>query len=792
MKKHLSLLLILLANAVLQAQPINPDDIWPAQWIRAAEGPQQGFGVFHFRKAFALTELPEQLLVHTSGDNRYQLYLNGKLVTWGPQRGDLEHWYYETTDLRPFLQQGENTLAAVVWNFGAQPPDAQLSVQTAFVLCANDRQFRQLNTGSDWKGHFNEGVQECPVDRSEIGGYYGAGPKEKIFAAQYPWGWEQPDFDDSTWQPAISIESPKPKKCIWAGRWKLLPRTLPMETLSVERIPKARLAEGVALPEGFPAKPTDLTIPANQEVRLVLDQTYETTAYLQLLASGGKGSQIKVKYAEAPVEGALKTRNKGNRNIIEGKNFYGYHDEFYPDGGKNRLFAPLWWRAYRYLEISIQTAEEPLVLHEIYGLYTGYPFEQKADFKLMGENPPIAPDTLQQLLKIGERTMRLCSHETFMDCPYYEESQFVGDTRVEALVSYTHFGDARLGKNAVEQFGWSINSEGFLSARYPANSTYYIPNFSLFWIGMLYDYLHYVGEVEFITAKLPYARAILDYHFRRLREDGSVQYPDYHNFVDWSFPKGEAPVNQAGYSALVDLHFLMALQWAKALEETAGEKYFVQKYEQQIATLQTLIHQKYWQADRGLYADTPDGERFSQHTNSLCVLTGVVPNHGTAQQIMQKVMEKPEGMTAATLYWSFYLFEALHAAGLGGEYFNHLEIWKEAIAHGVTTWPETGLKSRSESHAWGSSPNYHFHKLVAGITPAAPGFEVIRIAPQLQQVEHLQCTMPHPNGLIKIDLQHKKGKIKGSISLPPGTTGTLHWNDKQLRLREGEQEVKGK
>jgi hypothetical protein len=45
----------------------------------------------YFRPSFALDQIPYSLLIHTSGDNRYQLFVNGQLATWGPQRGDLNH-----------------------------------------------------------------------------------------------------------------------------------------------------------------------------------------------------------------------------------------------------------------------------------------------------------------------------------------------------------------------------------------------------------------------------------------------------------------------------------------------------------------------------------------------------------------------------------------------------------------------------------------------------------------------------------------------------------------------------
>src|ERR1039458_5063458 len=89
--------------------------LWIARWIAVPGAPKTEYGVYHFRKTFDLATRPERFLVHASGDNRYQLFVNGQRAAWGPARGDLFHWRYESVDIAGFLQPGKNVLAAVVW-----------------------------------------------------------------------------------------------------------------------------------------------------------------------------------------------------------------------------------------------------------------------------------------------------------------------------------------------------------------------------------------------------------------------------------------------------------------------------------------------------------------------------------------------------------------------------------------------------------------------------------------------------------------------------------------------------
>ena len=108
-------------------------------------------------------------------------------------------------------------------------------------------------------------------------------------------------------------------------------------------------------------------------------------------------------------------------------------------------FEPLWWRTWRYLDLDIRTADEPLQLESLTAKFTAYPFEERATFK-SGD-----PD-LDKIWEISWRTARLDAHETYMDTPYYEQLQYIGDTRIQALISYAVAGDDRLGRQAIEAF----------------------------------------------------------------------------------------------------------------------------------------------------------------------------------------------------------------------------------------------------------------------------------------------------------------------------------------------------
>jgi len=202
--------------------------LWTARWIAVPKSPKTEYGVYHFRKSFDLSARPATFLVHVSGDNRYQLFVNGQRAAWGPARGDLFHWRYESVDIAGFLQPGRNVLAAVVWNFGEQAPEAQITLQTGFVLQGDGETERVADTGPSWKCARNPAYSPIVVTSGAVRGYWAAGPGDRVDSATHPWNWESPAFDDSSWSAAVVVAAAAGREARDVhSRWMLVPPPFP-------------------------------------------------------------------------------------------------------------------------------------------------------------------------------------------------------------------------------------------------------------------------------------------------------------------------------------------------------------------------------------------------------------------------------------------------------------------------------------------------------------------------------------------------------------------------------------
>ncbi|MBN1999449.1 alpha-L-rhamnosidase, partial [candidate division KSB1 bacterium] len=791
--KNIILLALLLLFTFLSASPesINPDLLtkrWPAYWIAHPTAPLCEYGVYHFRKVFSLEAQPETFIVHVSADNRYHLNINGRSVCYGPARGDRYHWRFESVDIAGYLQAGENVVAAVVWNFAEYAPVAQKSVQTGFILQGDGPPERIVDTDTSWKVIKNTAYQPLVNHGALLHQYIVVGPGDKVDGLQYPWGWQSIKFDDSEWPSARQLTNGQPSGTGTDLQWILQPRTIPLMESHIQTFSAVREAEGIKVPEGFLAGFSEFKIPPLTNIRILLDQGFLTTAYPQLVVSDGTGASMKMTFCEALFD---QNGEKGHRDVVDGKKIVGYYDMFLPDGGQHRLFRPLWFRTFRYVELEIKTAEQALHIHSLNSEFTGYPFVQNAIFES-------GDPSLKQIWDVGWRTARLCAGETYYDCPYYEQLQYVGDTRIQALISLYASGDDRLMRKAIQMFEDSRAAFGLTESRYPSSRPQYIPPYSLFWIAMVHDYWQHRDDEKFIASMLNGVWSVLDWFNGYVDETGMLGPMPWWHFVDWPDQwawseerriGGVPPGAGDGHSSNITLQYIYALNYAAGLFNAFGRHSDADECVRRAEHLRKATLDACWEKSRGLVADTPEKKHFSQHANIFAVLTDMVPPE-QQRTLIEKVLSDKD-LVQCTFYFRFYLTRALNKVGLGGRYIEMLQPWRDMLDIGLTTFAERPEPTRSDCHAWSASPNYEFFATVCGVTPASAGFKTVRIEPRLGPLLWVKGEMPHPQGRIKVALERvRKDGLKGIVELPDGIEGVIIWNGKEKEINAGVNEIR--
>ena len=731
-----------------------------------------------FRKVIQVSARPARLDVRVSADNRFILYVNGQRVGQGPARGDLANWRYERFDIAPYMKAGANVVAAQVWNDANTSPLAQVSAKTGFMLALDGAGPKELETAAGWEARVDP--SRTPTSgRTQIAasvgrGFYAAGPPEVLDGSKRDWTWTGAAAAD--WRPAAPVAGTSP--------WRLVADPLPAMAYEAKPIGKLVRSQGVS-GAGFPSRP--LTVPANTTASLLLDAGAVEAAYPELTISGGKGAEVSLHYTEALYD-AQKERFSDRARVDDGQ-VLGLSDTITPDGGARRGYAPYWWRVWRFVEVRVKTGAAPLTLDGLRRFHTGYPYQTKARFN--SDNADF-----NRIWQIGWDTVRVDSHETYQDSSYWEQLQYIGDTRLQALVTYAMTGDPRLPVQAIDAVTASrIN--GLPRSAYPSRSEQSIPPFALISIGMLHDYWMQQPDLDPVKRNLDSVRTTLDWYGRSLH-DGLVGHTPGWQFIDWKpglseMPRPNEPPRPD--SCVITLLYIGALKQAADLERAAGEPQRAAVHTAAAGKSAEAVRARCWDAGRGLFANTPEKTAFSQHANVLAVLYDVVPKP-EQRALLDKVtvrnggIEAPDGITGPSYYFSFYLARALEHAGLADRYTELLETWKGMLAKNFTTWPENEDPSRSDTHAWSAHPTADLLGVVAGVRTASPGFRTVRVEPHLAALKRIDAVVAHPSGQIEVRHRLTAAGLESTVTLPAGVTGEFAWGGQTAPLKPGLNKIK--
>lgn len=755
----------------------------PDPWIFYPTANQTAFGVYHFRKSFDLEKVPEKLIIHVSADNRYNLFVNGHRVCYGPAKGDLQTYKYDVIDIAPFLKPRENLLAALVYNGGEDRPLAFITVQTAFMLRTENEEFSFLNTDNGWKTYKNPAYKVISYDEMLFNerwfyGFYACGGGDEVFAEKYPWGWETTGFDDNNWLAAESLQFDKQPP------WNLVPRNIPFMASHLVYPAKIRKVTGADIPAGNWNGKSPITVPANTKAEILVDFEALTMGYPELTVNGGAGSRIQIKYAEALYE---KVNLKAHRDSVNNLNMFGVWDIFHPDG-KKRTLRPLWKRCFRYVQFNVETKNEPLDISSYILEYSGYPYRDMATFESDNER-------LNKIFEMCQRTLQMCSGETYYDTPYYEQLSYGGDNRPIAAISIYNSTDDRLLREVLRLYPQSENKEtGLFRSAYPSRFDFDMGTWSMAWIQTLHDYYFMRGDSAFVAQFYDKIEGVLRFYERHLDErTGMIGTVKNQNFIDWSITQGSIPrpneKQEMQQSALLTLYFAHTLDCTSKLYREIGQEDRASHWEQLSHGIKVAVYTSCWDSKKQLFRDYADRGIFSQHTNIMAILCDLVSPSKQAD-LLHRILNFKDFEEIASSYFSFFLFKAMEKTGNEHLFLDNLDFWYHFLDRGHTTCGETGFAShdRSDCHAWSAHPAYYMLSSVCGIKPENIGFDAVKIKPHLGELKEVKAGMPHPKGRIKVEYKKVNSALQTRIILPDEISGIFEWNGIIKILNGGENE----
>lgn len=739
---------------------------------------------FYLRRLFRAAA-GAHLAVRVSAANRYRLYLNGVSVGTGPHKGHRATQYFDQYDLSACLVPDMlNILAAEVihypytaWHPEISGPLSEQAMPLAGFWLQGTVQYDQargesLDTDEQWETCENLAPLMVPHTVPSLLGC----TMERTDGRKGDPHWNQVGISSGHWQPACRIAPAVQSEStvtIEQPLWDLTAHSLPpLAEISREFTPASGISRSS---DPLNAKSAEQQYTAPGVYTWVLDAGSLTTGYVECALIGGLDAELHLTYAESfQYPDGPAGQRKGMRDDVRGM-LAGDADHYILRRGP-QVYEPFHFRTFRYVRVDLEVKAEPVTVQRIAYRETGYPLAVRSEFAA-------SDSRFQAMWTVSLRTLQRCMHETYEDCPYYEQLQYVWDSRLESLFTYYTSADDRLARMAMEAFHASIIPSGLVQSRAPAQGGQIIPAFALQWIGMLSDHWHFFGDRALIRRYRPTIDAILDWFDRARDRTGLVVTRGYWPFIDWvaGWPNGVPPLGANEPATVLNAMYATMLNDAAELMEATGRPGVAGEYRVRREAITQQLRRQAWDADRMLMRDGTTTRSWSQHAQAWSILAGVpeVPLGALAQRMVIDAE-----LSAASYPGLFAVYQALEKVGQGEAFAPYWTLWTDMLAQHLTTWEEDPVERRSDCHGWGSLPLYIFPAHILGVQPDRPGFAQIRIAPERHGLAWAEGQVATPQGSVTVAWKvTPRGKMVASVAVPAGVTATVVLNAREYSVR---------
>ncbi len=489
-------------------------------------------------------------------------------------------------------------------------------------------------------------------------------------------------------------------------------------------------------------------------VYAVLDLMKETAGYFYLDIDAPAGTKVYISYGEHLID--LRVRAS-----VGGRCFTGVYT---CKGGRERFTHYIRRMGLRYIQIYV-TAFDFRLYHATVKP-AEYPVEDVCGFN--------CSDSLHnKIYEVCVRTLKLCMHEHYEDCPWREQALYAMDSRNQILAGYYALGEYDMPKASIRLLGQGMRKDGLLEHTAPSELWINIPCFSLLWIVELYEYVLYSGDLAFAAEEFSVVMRLIGTFSGRTDKNGmlsSWRSADQWNFYEWSKWMDDTETSSLDIEAdaPLTLFYVLALEAAEktayllSMRDTDGKDIYKDDYlhlKSLYEKTAAAFHDVFWDKERGAYASfTVKGERvmFSELTNALALYAGIVPNaykkrvagilcgkeridfNGYEEKTAVIAPGCPQYLVPVTLSHAVFKYEALLKTGdeYAGYVFSDIaEKWGDMLYQGATSFWETPEGARafddagSLCHGWSAIPVIIYGKYALGVYPTEPGFAKYEFKP---------------------------------------------------------------
>lgn len=376
----------------------------------------------------------------------------------------------------------------------------------------------------------------------------------------------------------------------------------------------------------------------------VYDLGFETAGFIYLNAKIQLGKTLRISYSEHLVNGVVPWPKKDD---VGARDFY---IEIVGDGKNNEVFMPFRIIAGRYFQITCDGEYEiySLGIKEVYYPVTERPFDtDNSKRKLIYET--------------AKRTLHLCMHSHYEDCPWREQAYYSLDGGLEMLYGYYAFTNNEYQRANLVLMSKSINQDGMLSMCAPSSVEKIIPSFSLFFTVSLENYYNFSKDKSLLEELYPVMETNLSAYLKN-SENGLLNnfYDDegiYWNFYDWTEGLGGGMSIEFKQDLLLSSFGAIALKSAEKISKILDLNDKAEYYKQWIKTLNKNINKKFFDSKKGYYCSAQKGGMAHKLGNAYAILCGAATGK-KAEKICELLSSKCD-LIETNLSLRAFVYDAL-------------------------------------------------------------------------------------------------------------------------------------
>ena len=808
-------LLLLLFQVMLLGQLAAIDlDLSPAKWIwYPSERTLQNTFIL-FRKEINIDKKVESAKGWIVADSRFQLFVNGERIQWGPAPCDPRWQEADPVDIARFLKPGKNVIACQVLFYGAGDGTSPLGIPGFLMKLNIDG--KEIITDNTWKSLLARSWNPGQYKR-----WFLRSLQENFDARIFPYGWDTANFtENSEWISAAELRGKASKSSASNGysnyeldisgnvESQLRERSIPL--MKENKVAVKQLTEAFWLDWKIPSENYfDMKVPNAFEAAPILPLPDFSGKTITLNPNGEKTAALTFEFIEqsvgwpyftidAPegtvIEMLVHEAHKPGNDVLINTHFYSW-SRFICKEGIN-TFSPFDFESFRWLQLHIHNFSRPVTISNIGMLRRQY------DYKLE-PRIVISDKVIQKVMDASVNTLYNSAQDIVVDGMARERQQYSGDGSHQLYPLYQAFGETRLPARFVTTFSQGMTLDGYFMDSWPAYDRYArIPQRQLDWgkwgpivdhgVGFCmdtYNYYLYTGDIT--PLKEAYPRIVRFFQFLQTMvdpKDGLLKVEDIGVTCVWM---DHIAFKQQKHKQLSFNLYVSAMTGNSLVElsKLFGDTEITKQAKEFSEKIHSNCVAKYWSEEENVFIDNKPWMaeekevRYSDRALATALLFHQCPGNDEKRSVeILKTFPPNLGISyPCNAVWRYW---ALAENGEVETFLSDLRNkWgKLPSVLENNTLQEDWNAQHDNGSQWSHSavaPIVLLYQGLAGAKPLTPGGKKYRIWPHPEDLSLIDIDIQTLTGAIGFKSEGLKGNRTISLDVPNGTEVELWLDDRE-------------